>query len=57
MADSKQISNDLIETLGEAGIKIDPDVMAQYRIEGLTPKAVLFPKDARQVSEVVTYAY
>jgi glycolate dehydrogenase FAD-binding subunit len=56
MADSQQISNDLFGTIGVAGIKIDPEVLAGYSVDGIVPKAVIFPKDTQEVSEVVTYA-
>lgn len=56
MADSRQIANDLLGTVGQAGVKIDPDVLTGYAVEGMTPSAVILPKDSRQISDVVKYA-
>jgi glycolate oxidase FAD binding subunit len=56
MTDSQKISNDLCGTIGDAGIKITPDVLSGYPVDGMIPKAAVFPKDTNDVSEIVKYA-
>jgi glycolate oxidase FAD binding subunit len=56
MADFTQISDGLARIIGQEPIKTKPDVIAQYAVDNATPKAVIFPKNTQQVSEVVTYA-
>jgi len=56
MADSQQILSDLSESIGEASIKIDPEILAEYAVDDVKPRAVVFPKNTHEVSEVVKYA-
>jgi glycolate oxidase FAD binding subunit len=37
-------------------IKTEPHVLAGHRVDGVLPKAVVFPTDVKQVAEVVKYA-
>ena len=56
MADFTQILDGLAGIIGQEPIKSKPDVTAQYAVDNATPKAVIFPKNTQQVSEVVTHA-
>ncbi|MBC8393523.1 MAG: FAD-binding oxidoreductase, partial [Deltaproteobacteria bacterium] len=56
MADSQQILSDLSESIGEASIKIDSEILAEYAVDDVKSRAVVFPKNTREVSEVVKYA-
>lgn len=56
MADSQMILKDLSGSIGEAFVKIDPGTTSAYAVDGLKPAAVVFPKNAGEVSEVVKYA-
>jgi len=56
MVDAQQISHALAGTIGEAFIKTDPDVLAQYAVDHIEPQAVIFPKNTQAVSEIVKYA-
>ena len=56
MTEFKQITQGLAGIVGEEHVKSDPDTAAKYAVDNRTPKAVAFPKNTRQVSELVTYA-
>ena len=56
MVDAQQISHALAGTIGEAFIKTDPGVLAQYAVDHIEPQVVIFPKDTQAVSEIVKYA-
>jgi glycolate oxidase FAD binding subunit len=42
--------------VGQEFIKTEPDVMNTYAVDNVSPKAVVFPKNTQQVSEVVQFA-
>ena len=46
----------LADTLGEENVKTDPKVTAQYAVDDVAPKGVVFPKNTDQVAEVVKFA-
>ena len=56
MVDPKEIVTGLTGILGEDLIKIEPDILAGYAVDGVMPKAVIFPRNTREVSEVVKFA-
>lgn len=56
MVDPKEIVNGLTGILGEDLIKIEPDILAGYAVDGVMPKAVIFPRNTQEVSEVVKFA-
>jgi glycolate oxidase FAD binding subunit len=43
--------------LGEASVETELDGLFQYRVDHLTPQAVVFPKNTHQVSDVVKLAH
>jgi len=53
MAELKQILEELAGIAGQDRLKTDPGVTAQYAVDGVVPKAVVFPKDTRMVSAIV----
>ena len=56
MTDSTQIAKDLAEMLGEKLITSEAKDLNQYAIDGMQPKAVVFPKNTQQVSDIIKYA-
>ena len=56
MAEVKQILEELAGIAGQDRLKTDPTVTAQYAVDGVIPKAVVFPKDTRMVAAVVQCA-
>jgi len=56
MADFKELVEGLAEIVGEAFVKAGSAALSMYRIDEVSPKAVVFPKDTEQVSEVVQLA-
>ena len=46
----------LTEILGPQYIKSDAETLSAYAVDGVVPRAVVFPEDQRQVSEVVQLA-
>ena len=56
MAELKQILEELAVIVGRDRLKTDPAVTAQYAVDGVVPKAVVFPKDTRMVASVVQCA-
>jgi FAD/FMN-containing dehydrogenase len=56
MVDPKEIVNGLTGIVGEDLIKIEPDILAGYAVDGVMPKAVIFPRNTQEVSEVVKFA-
>ncbi|RLC24787.1 MAG: glycolate oxidase subunit GlcD, partial [Deltaproteobacteria bacterium] len=44
------------EIVGRENVKAEPDAVAGYAVDGMSPKAVVFPGNTRQVSEVVMLA-
>jgi glycolate oxidase FAD binding subunit len=56
VADFIERLKNLIEILGEQNVKTEPDVTAEYAVDNIVPKAVVFPKNTKQVSDVVKFA-
>jgi FAD/FMN-containing dehydrogenase len=56
VAELKQILEELAGIAGQDRIKTDPTVTAQYAVDGLVPKAVVYPKDTRMVAALVQCA-
>ncbi|MCU0596290.1 MAG: hypothetical protein MUC98_12635 [Desulfobacterota bacterium] len=56
MAELKQILEELAKIAGPDRLKTDPGVTAQFAVDGLVPKAVVFPKDTRMVAALVQCA-
>ena len=57
MAELKQILDELGGITGQDRLKTDPAFTAEYAVDGVVPKAVVFPKDTRMVAAVVQCAY
>jgi glycolate dehydrogenase FAD-binding subunit len=51
------IINELRELMGQNAVTVEPDQLSRFRVDHLTPQAVVFPKNTRQVSEVVRLAH
>lgn len=51
-----EILNGLSEVMDPNLIKTDPATLSRYPVSGATPKAVIFPTQTEQVSEVVRFA-
>ena len=56
MADFKDIAERLAGIVGHEHIKTDPEAVNDYVVDKMEPKAVLFPKNTQQVSQVVEIA-
>ncbi len=56
MADFKEKLKSLTEILGEQNVKTELDATAEYAVDNIVPKAVVFPKNTKQVSDVVKFA-
>jgi glycolate oxidase len=56
MVDPKEMVNGLTGILGEDLIKIESDILAGYAVDGVMPKAVIFPRNTQDVSEAVQFA-
>ena len=56
MAELKQILEELAGIAGQDRLKTDPTVTAQYAVDSLVPKAVVYPKDTRMVAALVQCA-
>ena len=56
MVDTTKIVNELAGVAGREFVKSHKEALSEYAVDGIVPKAVVFPKDTRQVSEVVKYA-
>lgn len=56
MAELNQILEELAGIAGPDRLKTDPAVTAQYAVDGVIPKAVVFPKDTRMVAALVQCA-
>jgi len=52
----KKALEELIGIAGPDRLKTDPSVTAQYAVDGVIPKAVVFPKDTRMVAALVQCA-
>ena len=56
MVDPKVIVNGLAGIVGEDHIKTEPDILTGYDVDGMRPKAIIFPRNTQEVSEVVKFA-
>ena len=56
MADLNEIINQLNGALGQQNIKSDADSLAEYTVDGIKPKVVVFPKNSQECSDVVKIA-
>ena len=56
MAELNQILEELAGIAGPDRLKTDPAVTAQYAVDGVIPKAVVFPKNTRMVAALVQCA-
>ncbi len=56
MVDINEKLKELTEKIGREHVKTDPETLARYTIDRMTPQAVIFPKDAREISAVVKLA-
>lgn len=57
MKNFDEIINELRELLGQESVTVEPDQLSPFRVDHLTPQAVVFPKNTRQVSSVVHLAH
>lgn len=57
MAEPTQILDELAGVAGPDRLKTDPAVTTHYAVDGVVPKAVVFPKDTRMMAAVVQCAY
>ncbi|MDP7416426.1 MAG: FAD-binding oxidoreductase, partial [Desulfobacterales bacterium] len=56
MTDLNNRCDELMAIVGPEHIRTGDGDVEQYAVDGMTPKAVVFPKDTQQVSDVVTCA-
>ncbi len=56
MADFKKIIERLTDIVGQEFIKTRPEVIRDYAVDEMIPKAVIFPRNTQEVSEVVKFA-
>jgi glycolate oxidase FAD binding subunit len=57
VAELKQLLDELGGITGQDRLKSDPAVTAEYAVDGVVPKAVVFPKDTKMVAAVVQCAH
>jgi glycolate oxidase FAD binding subunit len=57
VAEPKQILEELAGIAGSDRLKSDAAFTTQYAVDGVVPKAVVFPKDTRMVSALVQCAF
>ena len=53
----KDIVNGLTGILGQDLITIESHITGRYAVDGVKPKAVIFPKNTQETSEIVKFAY
>ena len=56
MIDAGQMTDALARIVGREHVKTDEADIARFSVDGIVPKAVVYPKDTRQVSDVVKHA-
>ena len=56
MAELKKILEELAGITGKDRLKTDPADIAPYTVDGVVPKAVVFPKDTKMVASIVKCA-
>ncbi len=57
VANFTEIINELSGIIGREQIKSEPDAVAKYSVDDLTPRAVVFPANTKEVSEVMRCAH
>lgn len=57
MKNFEEIINELMEMVGRKSVTIEPDQLSRFRVDHLTPQAVVFPKNTRQISDVIRLAH
>ncbi len=55
MADFKEIIERLTDIVGQEFIKTRPEVIRDYAVDEMIPKAVIFPRNTQEISEVVKF--
>jgi len=53
----EEIINALRNLLGEKSVTVEPEKLSRFRVDHLTPEAVVFPKNTNQVSDVIKLAH
>jgi glycolate oxidase FAD binding subunit len=53
----EEIINELMEMVGQKSVTVEPDQLSRFKVDHLTPQAVVFPKNTRQVSDVICLAH
>ena len=56
MAEISAVLDELARKIGRAYVKTEPETVARFEIDRMTPRAVLFPKDAQEISVIVKLA-
>jgi FAD/FMN-containing dehydrogenase len=56
VADFKEIIERLTDIVGQEFIKTRPEVIRDYAVDEMIPKAVIFPRNTQEISEVVKFA-
>jgi len=56
MSNTHNLVSELKEIVGETHVIQDPDKLMAYAIDGMRPKAVVFPGGVDEVSKIVAYA-
>ena len=56
MTDFERIVKELTGVVGKENIKTDPGIIDEHAVDGVKPKAVIYPADAEQIAEVVKFA-
>ncbi len=57
MKNSEDIIKELTSLLGEGSVVVEPDQLSRFKVDHLTPEAVVFPKNTHQVADVVKLAH
>jgi len=57
VSDIKEKLGELVSLLGEDAVETEPEVTAAHIVDGMTPGAVVFPKNTDQVSKAVRFAH
>ena len=57
MKNFEDIINELTALLGPESVKAEPEQISRFRVDHLTPRAVVFPTNTKQVSEVIQLAH
>jgi len=56
MVETKEIIDGFAGIVGDKFVKTEPEVVAEHAVDQMKPRAVLFPKNTQQVSEIVKFA-